>query len=87
LRHSGFRIRGNSNRGSPLFAADATFCAHAGRFGGGNVSLESYNTRASPYRALCGGGVDRAQRRIPRLGNPAGHNGHVSWQLTSPWAP
>ena len=40
LRHSQFRLRKDPNDGTALFAQDATFCADAGRFGSGDVTLE-----------------------------------------------
>ena len=85
LRHSGFQVRLDANNGTPLFAADATFCAQPGNSGTG-VSWQSYNFGGSylrHYRSevwLAGNGGSRPSD------SPAGWAADTSWILTDPWA-
>jgi hypothetical protein len=86
LRHFNFRIRTNSDDGTALFAADATFCPQPA-MNGQDLSLRSYNY---PTRFLR---HHQNQLWIARQGGPlssdtpTGWADDTSWQVVAPWAP
>jgi alpha-L-arabinofuranosidase len=85
LRHFGFRVRLNANDGTPIFAADATFCAQPGNSGTG-VSWQSYNysTRYLRHYAneiwIAGNGGT-----LPS-DSPANWQAETTWTLTAAWS-
>ncbi len=87
LRHSSFRIRKDPNDNSPLFAADATFCAQPGRYGSGDVTLASYNIAAHNVRHIA------AEVWIATSGGPknvdsaTSYDADSTWHVAAPWAP
>lgn len=87
LRHQGFRVRKDPSNGTALFNSDATFCAQPGRYGSGNITLDSINIggyRLRHYSAevwiAANGGPNQSD-------NPASYDADVSWRFTTPWTP
>ena len=85
LRHYAYRLRKDANDGSPLFAADATFCARPGNSGAG-ISFQSdnypdrflrhFNTEA--WIAANGGPL--------AADAPANWLADTTWNVTAPWS-
>ena len=85
LRHADFRVRLDANNGTPLFAADATFCAQPGNAGAG-VSWQSYNFGGS-YLRHYGNEMWLASNGGSRPSDSGAEWAvDTSWLVTDPWA-
>ncbi|WP_158647319.1 family 43 glycosylhydrolase [Actinoplanes sp. ATCC 53533] len=80
LRHRDYRIRLETNTGTPLFLADATFCVRDGSISG-SVRLEASN---SPGRFLRH--RDKELWLDPSTVNPATFAADSSFRIAAPWA-
>ena len=85
LRHNLFRVRLGANDGTPLFAADATFCAQRGNTGTG-ISWESYNFGGSYLRHYNGEGWLAGNGGSLPADTPTAWAEETSWILAGPWA-
>jgi Alpha-L-arabinofuranosidase B (ABFB) domain/Astacin (Peptidase family M12A) len=86
LRHQNWRLRVDTNDGSPLFGQDATFCAKPGLGGKGGVSLTSRNY-PNAYIRHYNSQVWLATKGGPRAFDSARvYEDDTSWDVASPWA-
>jgi hypothetical protein len=79
LRHSGYRIRLNTNDGSEIFKQDATFCLRPALDGSGGISLESKNYPNHYIRHT------NAELWLYQLEDTAGFRADASWAPINGW--
>ncbi|GAB4059098.1 AbfB domain-containing protein [Catellatospora paridis] len=84
LRHSGYRVQLAANDGSPVYAADATFCQRAGLAAGG-VSLESYNFPGRYLRHINSEVWIANSSGTNAWDNPTSFAADATWRGTSAW--
>ncbi|WP_447007280.1 AbfB domain-containing protein [Saccharothrix isguenensis] len=86
LRHRGFRVEMATNDGTPLFAADSTFCAQPGN-GGEGVSWQSINFSDRYLRAHgTEAWISHGKGGQP-YDDPEGWARDTTWTASAPWAP
>lgn len=86
LRHRHSRIRLDTNDNSPLFAADATFCARDG-LGGAGVSWQSWNFPDNRLRHIRGEVWNARKGGREWFETEASYEADVSWRVAPPLIP
>lgn len=86
LRHRSFRIELAPDDGSPLFAADSTFCAQPGN-GGDGVSWQSINFSDRYLRAYDNAAWISHGKGGQPYDDPNGWAADTTWTVSTPWAP
>lgn len=84
LRHRDFRVRRDTDDGSALFRADATWCAVAGT---GGVRLTSANLPGSYLRHIGSEVWLATPGGSHAWDNPATFTEDITWAVEAPWAP
>jgi hypothetical protein len=79
LRHSGYRIRLDTNNNTDVFRNDATFCPRPALDGGGGVSLESKNFPNHFLRHM------NSELWLYQLENTTGFRADASWAPSPGW--
>ncbi|WP_203693662.1 AbfB domain-containing protein [Catellatospora coxensis] len=86
LRHSDYRIRLDAYAATPLYAADATFCAQPGNSGTG-LSWQSYNFANRYLRHYSSEVWVSGNGGTLAADAPANFAADTSWLTAAPWAP